>query len=144
MLVTETMMGGARAAWIAHTRIFKSCSFLKMVIDKCHPLLSQGRPGVDAGPIALVKAGLVDQLKSLDWNVDFTGHQQFTEIVSAEALANDSPIGKMKNPRTVSAVTKRVAEIVAREAKSGKVPLTLGGDHSLVSFPHSTDCQSHC
>ncbi|KAG5221226.1 Arginase, catabolizes arginine to ornithine and urea [Salix suchowensis] len=51
---------------------------------------------VDRGPIHLVEAGLVDQLKGLGWDVKFDGHHQFEEI-SAQ-YANDPPIGLLKNP----------------------------------------------
>ncbi|KDN52976.1 Ureohydrolase [Tilletiaria anomala UBC 951] len=91
----------------------------------------QGRPGVEAGPNSLVSAGLLEQLTQLGWTVEFTGYQQFESIVSSEQLAKDTPIGKMKNPRTVSHVTQAVATVVASKAKEGKIPLTLGGDHSL-------------
>lgn len=40
-------------------------------------------------------------------------------------------IGVLKNPRTVSAVASSVADTVASISKQGKLPLTLGGDHSL-------------
>ncbi len=45
---------------------------------------------------------------------------------------DDQPIGILKNPRTVSRVTKAVAGMVAEYAKNGALPVTLGGDHSLV------------
>jgi len=88
----------------------------------------QPRAGVDDGPIHLVNAGLVNQLTELGWNVDFGGHHQFEEI-SAES---DPPIGKLRNPRLVSKVTKAVAETVGGHAKKGRLALTLGGDHSLA------------
>jgi arginase len=40
----------------------------------------------------------------------------------------------MKQPRAVSTVTKQLASDVADVAEGGKLPLTLGGDHSLVSL----------
>lgn len=88
----------------------------------------QPRAGVDEGPIHLVNAGLIDQLKELGWKVDFGGHHQFEDI-SAES---DPPIGKLRNPRLVSRVTKAVAETVGGHVKDGKLALTLGGDHSLA------------
>ncbi|KAI0273458.1 arginase [Gloeopeniophorella convolvens] len=88
----------------------------------------QHRLGVDKGPIHLVNAGLIDQLKELEWVVEFDGHHQFEEI-SAE---NDPPIGKLLNPRLVSKVTEAVAQAVGDHARKGSLPLTLGGDHSLA------------
>jgi len=88
----------------------------------------QHRVGVDKGPIHLVNAGLVDQLKDLGWTVQFNGHHQFEDI-SAEV---DPPIGKLKNPRLVSKVTEAVARVVGDYATRGLLSLTLGGDHSLA------------
>lgn len=46
--------------------------------------------------------------------------------------AEDPDIGRMKKPRLVSAVCERVGKQVGDIAKKGWLPLTLGGDHSLV------------
>ena len=92
-----------------------------------HP---QPKPGVDKGPIHLVNAGLADQLRELGWKVQFDGHHQFEEI----SALNDPPIGPLKNPRLVSKVTEAVSKTVSAHAKSGQLPVTLGGDHSLVSL----------
>jgi arginase len=73
---------------------------------------------------------LVDQLKELGWQVEFGGHHQFEDIQAA----NDPPIGKLKRPRLVSKVAKAVAESVGTHTKMGYLPVTLGGDHSLVSY----------
>ena len=70
---------------------------------------------MDQGPIHLVNAGLVDQLKDLGWQVQFDGHHQFEEV-SAE---RDPPIGVLKNPRLVSNVSKAVAESVGAHARKG-------------------------
>ena len=96
----------------------------------------QAKLGVDHGPIHIVEAGLIDQLKELGWNVEFDGHHQFEEI----AAENDPPVGKLKNPRLVSRVCESVAKAVGGHAKKGQLPLTLGGDHSLVSlcYPSSS------
>ena len=84
---------------------------------------------MDKGPIHLVEAGLIDQLTELGWKVKFDGHHQFEEVNEAE----DPPIGVLKNPRLVSKVTKAVADVVGAHAKEGQLPVTIGGDHSLVS-----------
>jgi len=88
----------------------------------------QPKPGVDQGPIHLVNAGLVDQLKGLGWNVKFDGHHQFEEV----SAASDPPIGILKNPRLVSRVSQAVAEVVGAHARQGQFPVTIGGDHSLA------------
>lgn len=91
-------------------------------------VLLQPRPGVDDGPIHLVQAGLINQLTELGWKVLFDGHHQFEEIQTKD----DPPIGKLKNPRLVSRVTQSVADVVSNHAKKRELPVTLGGDHSLV------------
>ena len=90
--------------------------------------LSQPKLGVDKGPIHLVEAGLIEQLQEIGWNVHFDGHHQFEEIQAA----SDPPIGILKNPRLVSCVCESVANVVGGHAKNGQLPVTLGGDHSLV------------
>ena len=58
----------------------------------------------------------------------FDGHHQVEEI----SAASDPPIGKLKNPRLVSRVTEAVSAVVGKHIKDGELPVTLGGDHSLV------------
>jgi len=88
----------------------------------------QPRAGVDTGPIHLVEAGLVDQIKQLGWQVEFGGHHQFEEIT----VEKDPPVGVVKRARLVSQVTKEVANVVGAHVKAGRLPVTLGGDHSLA------------
>lgn len=95
-----------------------------------HPTcVSQPKPGVDQGPIHLINAGLTAQLRELGWSVLFDGHHQFDAINTL----TDPPIGVLKNPRLVSKVSQAVAEAVGSHAKKGHLPVTIGGDHSLVS-----------
>ncbi len=100
--------------------------------------LTQPKVGVDKGPIHLVEAGLLHQLAELGWQVKFDGHHQFEEINTED----DPPIGKLKNPRFVSSVCKAVAQVVGEHAKNGHLPLTLGGDHSLVCFTPGQSCMT--
>lgn len=90
----------------------------------------QRRLGVDTGPNSLVEAGLIGQLEELEWKVHFQGYQHFEDVNAT--IHEDSDIGNMKLPRTVSEVCKRVAKTVEDTSRNGSVPLTLGGDHSLV------------
>ncbi|KAH8927191.1 arginase [Atractiella rhizophila] len=94
---------------------------------------SGGQPkgGVDEGPMQLVSSGLLDDIKNLGWTVSFSGHQSFPHILPQNREA-DPPIGKLKNPRTVSKVCEEVAATVGEHAKKGELVLTLGGDHSLA------------
>ncbi|KAF9469233.1 arginase [Collybia nuda] len=88
----------------------------------------QPRVGVDKGPIHLIDAGLVNQLVTLGWKVNFDGHHQFEDIKAED----DPPIGILKNPRLVSRVSESVAKAVTGHVSKGHLPITLGGDHSLA------------
>jgi len=84
---------------------------------------------VDKGPLHLIQAGLIDQLSTLGWNVRFGGHHQFEDI----SVEQDPPNGIVKRPRLVSKICESVAKAVGDHVHNGIIPLTLGGDHSLVS-----------
>ncbi|KAK3813146.1 MAG: Ureohydrolase [Benniella sp.] len=88
----------------------------------------QPREGVDQGPLKIIEFGLLDQLKELDWEVEFDGHRDYT-VMRPE---DDPPVGKLLNARYVSAVTESVAKSVSHHLKEGSLALTLGGDHSIA------------
>merc|ERR1711939_55233 len=88
----------------------------------------QPREGVDTGPIEIIEAGLLDDIKNLGWDVDFESHQKFEPLDPQE----DPDIGIMKKPRLVSRTCKEVSEAVYNAADKGNLVLTLGGDHSLA------------
>ncbi len=75
-----------------------------------------------------MQAGLQAQLEELGWEVDFDEHQQFDRKLPE----SDPPIGKILNTRSVSKACLGVSKVVEEHIKRGKLPLTLGGDHSLV------------
>jgi arginase len=80
--------------------------------------------------MALIEAGLIQQLEEdLDMKVSYDG----TVHNYSELLPSDDPDYRgMKRPKFASAVTKEVSEQVYNHAKSGKLVLTLGGDHSIA------------
>lgn len=90
----------------------------------------QSRSGVDDAPTRLVDCGLIEELQGMGWNVTFDGHQQFTHLRPAEG--QDPPVGRVKNARYVSNVTRAVSDAVSSHLAAGRVALTLGGDHSLA------------
>ena len=90
----------------------------------------QCKPGVDAAPSALIESGLLTQLRE-ELGYKLYGDDQvhlYTDLVPQD----DPPFRNMKNPRAVSAVTKRIADQVYAQAKEGRLVLTLGGDHSIA------------
>lgn len=157
-----------------------TCSSLPFVLFA----RSQARAGVDLGPSALIKYGLLDQIKHLGWRATYDPAASFTsdnpynpipkdlaaekgvslkrgektlvredptsaadpdrtvdsqdEAAGAKVLEYvqrlpDPPIGNMKKPRLVSSVCEKLSEVVKGYAERGVMPVTLGGDHSLVS-----------
>jgi arginase len=89
--------------------------------------LGAGRRGVDMGPSAIRYAGLEERLASLgcdcaDWgNVD---------AAVAEATAVGDPRARFLPE--IRATCERVARRVAEAVGEGRVPIVLGGDHSIA------------
>lgn len=94
--------------------------------------MTQPKAGVDAGPTALLEAGLLDQVRDeLGYKVDFDSKvHDYADVKPAES--EDPRYRNMIKPRTVSAVTRRLSEQVYEHAREGKMVLTLGGDHSIA------------
>ncbi|KAF2088661.1 Ureohydrolase [Saccharata proteae CBS 121410] len=90
----------------------------------------QRNAGVDAAPMALIEAGLKDQLiEDLDFKVHHDGRvHSYEEVMPAE----DPDYRGMKNPKTVSAVTRMLSDQVYEHASKGRFVVTLGGDHSIA------------
>jgi arginase family enzyme len=63
------------------------------------------------------------------------------EVRALVEVPDDADIGKIHKPRAVSAINERVADDVAAIQERGALPLTLGGDHSLVSVQWGGVCQ---
>ncbi|KAK9471735.1 uncharacterized protein V1510DRAFT_419472 [Dipodascopsis tothii] len=97
----------------------------RLEIISCPFSGGQGKAGVELGPFHVLQAGLVRQLEELSWKVDHPGDLEFVKP------ADDPLDGKLKNPKYVSAAAELVADRVEAVHKSGRFPLTIGGDHSL-------------
>ena len=55
----------------------------------------------------------------------------YPDLIAKSAEA-DPPFRNMKNPLSVSAVTRRIAEQTYEHSSKGRMTLTLGGDHSIA------------
>ena len=89
--------------------------------------LGAGRRGVDMGPSALRVAGLDEKVASLGYEVEDLGN---IVVDQPESL----PVGA-ENARYLPQIAhtcERLAEIVRHAAENGRVPLVLGGDHSVA------------
>ncbi|KAK7565668.1 hypothetical protein BKA81DRAFT_356955 [Phyllosticta paracitricarpa] len=90
----------------------------------------QRKSGVDAAPMALIEAGLLDQLKDdLEFNISFDGQvHNYSHVIPKQ----DADHRNMKSPRSSSAVNKELSQQVYEHASKGRFVLTLGGDHSIA------------
>jgi arginase len=89
--------------------------------------LGAGRRGVDMGPSAIRYAGLAARIHRLGRSVDDLGN---VEGAVPEATAMGS--ARVRFLDEIKAACERVAELVARSAGDGLVPVVLGGDHSVA------------
>lgn len=90
----------------------------------------QCKEGVEAAPLALIEAGLLDQLRD---DLEYEIHHDNTVHFYQDLIpAQDADHRNMKKPRAVSAVTERLHQQVYEHAKDGRFVLTLGGDHSIA------------
>lgn len=86
-----------------------------------------GRRGVDMGPSAIRYAGLRPGLEALGHAVDDLGN---LVVPLAETCEAGNP--RLKYLEPIVDVAQRLAERVAATMAEGRVPLVLGGDHSLA------------
>jgi arginase len=90
--------------------------------------LGAGRRGVDMGPSAVRVAGLGKRLSALGYDVADLGN---VPVAQAESVGDAGP-GDAKYLHQIAATCERLGELVAAELADGKMPLVLGGDHSIA------------
>jgi arginase len=89
--------------------------------------LGQGRRGVDMGPSAIRYAELEDRLVGLGFSVVDEGNVD-TAVVEATELEDEHA----RYLPQIKATCARIATRVAEAAAAGRMPLVLGGDHSVA------------
>jgi arginase len=89
--------------------------------------LGAGRRGVDMGPSALRLAGLDERIVSLGYDVQDLGNVQ---IDQPESL----PAGPQRTRylEQIAHTCTRLGDMVYRAAAEDRLPLVLGGDHSIA------------
>src|SRR5579871_1984314 len=90
--------------------------------------LGQSRRGVDMGPSAVRVAGLEARLESLGHVVEDGGN-----VSVAIAEQKKEGAAHAKYLKEITATCTKSAELVLRTLEAGKVPLVLGGDHSVAA-----------
>ncbi|HZR67350.1 MAG TPA: arginase [Terriglobales bacterium] len=88
--------------------------------------LGQSRRGVDMGPSAVRVAGLEARLEELGHVVEDAGN--ITVAIAEQKKQGDS---RAKYLKEIAATCTKEAELVVKTLEAGKVPLVLGGDHSV-------------
>jgi arginase len=89
--------------------------------------LGAGRRGVDMGPSAIRYAGLEERLTAL--GVDCVDRGNVASPV-AEATAEHDPRARFLP--AIRATCERIAELVGAALDDGRIPIVLGGDHSVA------------
>src|ERR1700746_679978 len=90
--------------------------------------LSQSRRGVDMGPSAVRVAGLEARLEALGHVVEDAGN---ISVAIAEQKKEGDP--RAKYLKEITATCSKHAELVLKTLESAKVPVVLGGDHSVAA-----------
>ena len=89
--------------------------------------LGAGRRGVDMGPSALRVASIDSRIAELGYRVTDLGN-------IAVEQAESTPAGPVRSRylKQIAAACERLAVTVASAADNGRLPLVLGGDHSIA------------
>src|SRR6201997_4317105 len=90
--------------------------------------LGQSRRGVDMGPSAVRVAGLEARLEALGFIVEDAGN---IAVALPEQKKEGHPNAKYL--KEITATCSKHAELVLKTLESGKVPVVLGGDHSVAA-----------
>ncbi|MBV9624221.1 MAG: arginase [Acidobacteria bacterium] len=90
--------------------------------------LGQSRRGVDMGPSAVRVAGLEARLEELGHVVEDAGN---IPVAIPEQKTVGDP--RAKYLKEITATCTKHAELVLKTLEGGKVPLVLGGDHSVAA-----------
>jgi arginase len=90
--------------------------------------LGQSRRGVDMGPSAVRVAGLEARLEALGHIVEDGGN---VAVAIPEQKKEGHPNAKYL--KEITATCTKHAELVLKTLEAGKVPLSLGGDHSMAA-----------
>lgn len=89
--------------------------------------LGQSRRGVDMGPSAVRVAGLEARLEALGHQVEDGGNAPVA--IPEQKTEGDT---RAKYLKEITATCVKHADMVLKTLEAGKVPLTLGGDHSIA------------
>src|SRR5258707_2492145 len=90
--------------------------------------LGQSRRGVDMGPSAVRVAGLEARLEDLGHEVEDGGNVPVA--IPEQKKEGDAHAKYLKE---ITATCTKHAQLVIKTLEAGKIPLSLGGDHSMAA-----------
>src|SRR5947209_15209659 len=90
--------------------------------------LGQSRRGVDMGPSAVRVAGLEARLEALGHEVEDGGN-----VPVAIPEQKKEGAANAKYLKEITATCTKHAELALKTLEAGKIPLVLGGDHSVAA-----------
>jgi arginase len=111
-----------------HAPSFSSITARKIRVIGVPLDLGQSRRGVDMGPSAVRVAGLEARLEALGHIVEDAGN---VSVAIAEQKKEGDPHAKYL--KEITATCTKHAELIVKTLEAGKVPITLGGDHSIAA-----------
>jgi len=94
--------------------------------------LGADRRGVDMGPSAIRYAGLADAIERLGIACDDGGNVPVPGPEQTDPEAGSPPEGRAKYLAAAEAVCRDLADDVAAAVADDRLPLVLGGDHSIA------------
>src|SRR3954464_1287494 len=100
---------------------------MKAATPGAPPPPGAGRRGVDMGPSAIRYAGLEERLAALGVDVVDRGN---VATAVAEATTEHDPRARFLP--AIRGTCERISELVGAALDEGRVPIVLGGDHSIA------------
>src|SRR5258708_17834515 len=101
--------------------------------------LGQSRRGVDMGPSAVRVAGLEARLEALGHEVEDGGN--VSVAIPEQKKEGDTHAKYLKE---ITATCTKHAELVIKTLEAGKIPMTLGGDHSVAAGTVAGVAEVYC
>jgi arginase len=93
--------------------------------------LGASRRGVDMGPSAMRVANMGPRLKALGFDVEDIGNIPVA-VRESIAVVRQDPESKISYLKEIVDASKALKEKTYQSLKDGRIPLVLGGDHSLA------------
>ncbi len=121
-----------------HASFHSARNDIRRVSIICAPF-SVGGPNTEAkdGPDALLKAGLKEDLIGIGFDISIINPPknlllEVDKVRPSRGLINQASTRSIKNLDLIIKINEWLSSVVNEEIKKDRIPLTLGGDHSLA------------